>query len=153
MLASGARTSAPIVWTGDVMILATGASLGMPPTTTLSRKSTSVTMPSPSRVRTRIAEWPASMSIWAASWMGVSGSQKSGSLRTREVTGRVRTSGRASMVLADWMSRSRRLPATKRTPSGRLRNSTASSLGMQYSRPSSRARAVNSGASPVRSVG
>ena len=133
MLASGASTSAPIVWTGVVMMVDTGASRETPESTTLSRKSTSVTMPRPSRSRTSRALRPASDSILAASRMGVSGSQNSGALRTSEVTGRLRTSGRERMVRAAWISRSRWLPASHIRPSGWLSRSKATSLGMQYS--------------------
>ena len=72
MLASGARTSAPMVCTGEVMILVTGSSRDMPRSTTLSRKSTSVTIPRPSRRRTSMALRLASESMRAASRMGVS---------------------------------------------------------------------------------
>ncbi len=54
MLASAARVSAPMVCTGADMMALTGASRETPPITTFSRRSTSVTMPSPSRARTRI---------------------------------------------------------------------------------------------------
>ncbi len=131
MLASGASTWAPMVCTGVVMMVDTGASRDTPESTTLSRKSTSVTIPRPSRSRTRRALRPASASIRAASWMGVSGSQNSGELRTSEVTGRLRTSGRARMVRAAWIRRSRWLPASHISPSGWLRRAIATSLGMQ----------------------
>ena len=75
------------------MMVWTGASGETRPTTTFSRRSTSVTMPSPGRVDTRMAERPAALIISAASRIGVSGSHSSGVPRTTEVTGSVCTSG------------------------------------------------------------
>ena len=83
-----------MVCTGADMMALTGASRETPPTTTLSRRSTSVTMPSPSRVRTSTAERPSAIIISAASLMVVSGSHNGGAPRTTEVTGSVCTSGR-----------------------------------------------------------
>ncbi len=136
MLASGASTSAPMVCTGVVMMVETGASREMSESTTLSRKSTSVTMPRPSRKRTSRALRPASAMILAASRIEVSGSQNSGALRTTEVTGRLRTSGRERMVRAAWIRRSRWLPASHMSPSGCRSRSKATSRGC--SRGSSR---------------
>ena len=93
MLASAARVSAPMVWTGADMMALTGASRETPPATTFSRRSTSVTMPSPSRARTRIAERPSAIIISAASLIVVSGSHSGGAPRTTAVTGSVCTSG------------------------------------------------------------
>ena len=90
MLASGARTSAPMVWTGADMIAVTGACRDTPPTTTLSRRSTSVTMPTmplPSGDRTMMAERFSRIMISAASRAVVVAAQKSGLLRVTEVTG------------------------------------------------------------------
>ena len=92
-LASAARVSAPMVWTGADMMALTGASRETPPATTFSRRSTSVTMPSPSRVRTRTAERPSALIMVAASLIVMSGSQSCGAPRTIEVTGSVCTSG------------------------------------------------------------
>ena len=78
MLASAARVSAPMACTGADMMALTGASRETPPTTTFSRRSASVTMPSPSRARTRIAERPSAVMVVAASPMVVSGSHSSG---------------------------------------------------------------------------
>ena len=95
MLASGASTSAPMVCTGADMISLTGACRETPSTTTLSRRSTSVTMPDALAAgpRTRIAERFSAIRIFAASCALVPGSQKSGLLRVTDVTGSVRTSG------------------------------------------------------------
>ena len=144
---------APTVYTGCVMMVLTGASLEALTATTLSRRSTSVTMPSPSRVVTRRAEASSSAMSSAASAIVVSGSQNTGARRTSEPTVRKRTSGSERMVRAACSRRSRRVWATKRTPSGRLRISSATSPWMTNSAESSRARVVNSGASPVSSVG
>ncbi len=92
MLASAARVSAPMVCTGADMMALTGASRETRPTTTFSRRSTSVTMPSPSRVRTRIAERPSAFMSSAASWIVVSASHTWGAPRMTEVTGSVCTS-------------------------------------------------------------
>ena len=152
MAASAANTSALIVFTGADMIELTAASPDSPGATTLSRRSTSVTMPSPLLACTRMAERPSAIIIAAASRMVTSGPQKMGLPWRSAVTGRVRTSGSA-IVLAAWVSRSRSVRATNLTPSNRLRISRARSMGMQYSVESSRARAVNSGGSPVSRVG
>ena len=85
--------------------------------------------------------------------MGVSGSQNRGALRTSDVTGRLRTSGRARIVRAAWISRSRWLPASHISPSGWLSRAIATSLGMQYRSDWVRALVVNSGGSPVSRVG
>ena len=130
MLASGASTSAPMVCTGADMISVTGACRETPPTTTLSRRSTSVTMPTmpvPPGPRTRIAERFSAIMICAASCAVVSGSQNSGLLRVTDVTGMVRTSGMARMVPAACSRRSRRLTAIHWTPDGRLSSSNATS--------------------------
>ena len=156
MLASGASTSAPMVCTGADMISVTGACRETWPTTTLLRRSTSVTMPwmpLPPGPRTRIAERFSAIMIFAASWTGVSGSQKSGLLRTTDVTGSVRTSGSARMVPAACSRRSRALAAIHVTPAGWVSSFMAAARGRQYSSESSRARTVNSGARPVSSVG
>jgi hypothetical protein len=113
------------------MIALTGPSNDALAATTLSRRSTSVTMPSPSRVRTRIAERSLAAMTPAASATVVSGSQNSGAPCKRERTVRVRTSGRARAVRAAWMSRARSVLATNTTPSVRLSTSSASSPGMQ----------------------
>ena len=130
MLASGASSSPRRVLAGIDMISRTGASRETPPATTLSRRSTSVTMPRPSRVSTSSADTRLSAISWAASLMLVSASQKTGSLRSRAVTGRVRTSGRARMVRAAWSRRSRSVRATKRTPSGLPSTSSATPFGI-----------------------
>ena len=156
MLASGASTPASMVCTGDDMISVTGAWRETWPTTTLLRRSTSVTMPwmpRPPGPRTRIAERFSLIRISAACRAVVSGSQNSGLLRVTDVTGSVRTSGVARMVPAACTSRSRESAAIHWMPAGRLRRSTAAARGRQYSSESSRARTVNSGASPVSSVG
>ena len=134
MLASGARTSAPIVCTGADMISVTGACRETPPTTTLLRRSTSVTMPMmpwPPGPRTRIAERFSAIMIFAASCALVSGSQKSGLLRVTDVTGSVRTSGIARMVPAAWRRRSREFAAIHVSPAGWLSTATATSRGRQ----------------------
>ena len=134
MPASGARTSAPMVCTGADMIAVTGAWRETCSTTTLLRRSTSVTMPEipgPSSARTRIAERFSAIMILAASRMLVSGSQKSGLLRVTDVTGIVRTSGRARSVPAAWRRRSRELAAIHCTPDGRMRIPMATSRGRQ----------------------
>ena len=134
MLASGASTPAPIVCTGADMISVTGACREAWPTTTLSRRSTSVTMPwmpRPPGPRTRIAERFSAIMISAACRAVVSGSQNSGLLRVTDVTGSVRTSGMARMVPAACRRRSRRFAAIHWRPAVRLSRPTASSRGMQ----------------------
>ena len=101
MPASGASTLAWMVCTGDDMISVTGAWRETCPTTTLLRRSTSVTMPlmpRPPGPRTRIAERFSAIRISAASCVVVSGSQNSGLLRVTDVTGSARTSGAASRI-------------------------------------------------------
>ena len=134
MLASGASTPAPMVCTGDDMISVTGAWRETWPTTTLLRRSTSVTMPwmpLPPGPRTRIAERFSAIMISAASCAVVSGSQNSGLLRVTDVTGSARTSGSARMVPAACSRRSRRLAAIHCRPEGLPSSPTASSRGMQ----------------------
>ena len=116
------------------MISVTGAWRETCPTTTLLRRSMSVTMPwmpRPPGPRTRIAERFSAIMTSAASWAVVSGSQNSGLLRVTDVTGRVRTSGSARMVPAACSRRSRRFAAIHWRPAGRPIRLTASSRGMQ----------------------
>lgn len=112
------------------MTALTGISGDAPDARTLLRRSWSVTMPSPLGVRTSSAErFSASMSL--AAWRAVSaGSQNSGALRSSDVTGRVAASGRERIVRAASRRRSRRLPATNRSPSRRVKTSSATSLGI-----------------------
>ena len=78
MLASGASVSDGTVWTGRVMMELTGPSTDARCATTLSRRSTSVTMPSPSRASTSSAVMCRAAMSAAASAMLVSGAQKTG---------------------------------------------------------------------------
>ena len=131
MLASAARMSARMVCTGVDMMLRTGASRETRPITTFSRRSTSVTMPRPSRVRTRTAERPSSFMSSAARLIGVSASQICGSPRITEVTVRLCTSGNGLRERAAYSSASRCVVASQRMPSSRLSSSTPTSAGMQ----------------------
>jgi hypothetical protein len=109
MLASGASIWALTVFTGAVMTTLTGVSDDKPPARTFLRRSVSVTMPSPLRLRTRSAVTTSSLMSVAASRTVVAGSQNTGPRRIRDVTGTLRTSGMARMAWAARMSRSRRV--------------------------------------------
>ena len=82
-----------MVCTGADMMVLTEASRETRPTTTFSRRSPSVTIPSPSRVRTSTADRPSAIIISAAWLMVVSGSHIGGAPRMMELTGSVCTSG------------------------------------------------------------
>ena len=128
------------------MMALTGASRETPPTTTFSRRSALVTMPSPSRVRTSTAESPPAVMSAAASEIVVSGAHHGGAPRTTAVTGSVCTCGSGLRERAAYSSASRWVVASQRTPSSRLSSSTPSSPGMQYNEHSVRARTENAGA-------
>ena len=88
MLASGASTSAPTVWTGAVMIAVTGASRDACADDDLvAQVHVGDDAEALRGARTRIAERFSAIMISAASRMRRSGSQNSGTLRTTEVTG------------------------------------------------------------------
>ena len=95
MAASGASLSSRMVRTGIVMIALTGVSGVTPAASTLSRRSPSVTMPSPCDDSTRTARTDSSPISFATALAGASWSTKTGGLRISEETCTALASGAA----------------------------------------------------------
>ena len=142
MLASGASTSAPMVCTGADMISVTGACRETPSTTTLLRRSTSVTMPAmPLPPGPRTGSPSASRRSGLRGLLAVvPGSQKSGLLRVTDVTGSVRTSGMARIVPGRLQQAFAQVGGDPLDPDGRPSNCTATSAaGSRAASPPARA--------------